>query len=76
MTTINSCGGKFDIPCLDCNSSIVGSYQDIEDIYFRIYSGSGVGSKYICTANISSYSCPNTHPIKLNNSTCEYRENF
>jgi len=30
----------------------------------------------ICKLRSISYTCPTSHPTKLNNSTCEYRENF
>ena len=29
-----------------------------------------------CFLSSTTYTCPSTHPIKLNNSTCEYREAF
>ncbi|WP_152633396.1 hypothetical protein [Aliarcobacter butzleri] len=54
--------------CLPCNDNYLGTYQIME-----------YGTKrfnYRCDKTISSYSCPSSHPIKLNDSTCEYREVF
>ena len=39
-------------------------------------SGIALDKVFTCNRTFSHYSCPTSHPIKLNNSTCEYRENF
>ncbi|WP_323589059.1 hypothetical protein [Aliarcobacter butzleri] len=54
--------------CLPCNDIYLGTYQIMQVVFKRF--------NCRCDRTISSYSCPSSHPIKLNNTTCEYREAF
>lgn len=51
--------------------SPVGAITNMDD-------GSGGDSQFTveCREYSRTYTCPASHPTKLNNSICEYRENF
>ena len=78
-TTVNKYGGIYVGNTFFGGSILNGCQGDgrAVEINYPVSFVLGEGSvQGYCRLYKTTYTCPSSHPTKLNNSTCEYRESF